>query len=96
MTISKICLYLLSIALLTTCAASKKQNKLKYDAELSQYKYPFPVYDFTFKSQNQNLIMRYGDLGRKNKKVAVLLHGKNFSGYYWNKIANDLLKKISG
>ena len=38
--------------------------------------------------------MRYMDIGDKNAdKVIVLLHGKNFSGYYWERIANDLLKR---
>jgi len=34
------------------------------------------------------------DIGDKDaRKVIVLLHGKNFSGYYWEKVAKDLLKK---
>jgi pimeloyl-ACP methyl ester carboxylesterase len=34
------------------------------------------------------------DVGDKDaQKVIVLLHGKNFSGYYWERVAKDLLKK---
>ena len=34
------------------------------------------------------------DIGEKDaQKVIVLLHGKNFSGYYWERVATDLLKK---
>jgi pimeloyl-ACP methyl ester carboxylesterase len=67
---------------------------VKFDKELSGYKYPFKVETFNFKSQKQNLNMRYMDIGdKKASKVIVLLHGKNFSGYYWERVAKDLLKK---
>ena len=38
--------------------------------------------------------MRYMDLGSaKAKKTAVLLHGKNFGGFYWERIAKSLQAK---
>lgn len=37
--------------------------------------------------------MAYMDLNKDSSKVALLLHGKNFSGYYWERIAKDLVKK---
>lgn len=65
-----------------------------FDSRLSQFQYPFPVYEYQFKSQDQELVMAYGDLGDKNSnKVAVLLHGKNFSGFYWDRVAKDLVKQ---
>lgn len=79
-----ICLVLISCGI---------QKKVRYNARLKGYVYPFPVQEFHFTSQNQPLVMAYGDLGdKKSSKVAVLLHGKNFAGYYWNRVANDLVK----
>ena len=70
------------------------ENPIKYNKELDGFKYPFKVNTFKFNSQNQDLKMRYMDIGDKNaKKVIVLLHGKNFSGYYWKRVANDLVKR---
>ena len=70
------------------------ENPIKYNKELDGFKYPFEVNTFKFNSQNQDLKMRYMDIGDKNaKKVIVLLHGKNFSGYYWKRVANDLVKR---
>lgn len=66
----------------------------KYNKELEGFNYPFEVNTFEFNSQNQDLKMRYMDIGDKTaQKVIVLLHGKNFSGYYWERVANDLLNK---
>ncbi len=64
-----------------------------FDSELSTFKYPFSVKKFEFKSQNQKLQMSYMDLNTSAKDVVVLLHGKNFSGFYWKRIANDLVAK---
>ncbi len=69
-------------------------TQVTYNKELDGFEYPFEVNTFDFNSQNQDLQMRYMDTGNKSaKKVAVLLHGKNFSGYYWEKVAKDLLEK---
>lgn len=69
----------------------------RYDAELTTFPYPFPVQEFHFESQRQKLTMRYMDVkptsGKQTKsaaKTAVLLHGKNFSGYYWESVATLL------
>jgi pimeloyl-ACP methyl ester carboxylesterase len=71
-----------------------QKEQLVFDSELSAFEYPFEVYSFSFQSQEKKLVMRYGDLGSKsNSKVAVLLHGKNFSGHYWDRIAKDLVEK---
>lgn len=68
-------------------------NQLRFDAELSQFAYPFEVHRFALESQNQSLSMRYMDVGsQESEKVIVLLHGKNFSGYYWERIAEDLIQ----
>lgn len=71
-----------------------KEKAVKYNKELDGFEYPFEVKTFNFNSQNQDLKMRYMDIGNKDAaKVIVLLHGKNFSGYYWAQVAQDLLSK---
>lgn len=56
-----------------------------FDAELSGSSYPYPVARFELESQRQTLRMAYMDVksARPNGKVALLLHGKNFSAAYW-------------
>ena len=66
----------------------------KYNSELDGYSYPFKVETFKLSSQNQELKMAYMDLKPekvKKDKVVVLLHGKNFAGYYFERMANDLV-----
>lgn len=78
---------------LTACGTLCVLDK-GYDAELSGFEYPFNVKRFKFSSQKQSLQMSFGDLGAKDsKKVAVLLHGKNFAGFYFDKIAKELVAK---
>ena len=79
---------------LTLISQGFAESPVKYNKELDGFKYPFEVNTFTFNSQNQDLKMRYMDIGEEDaQKVIVLLHGKNFSGYYWERVAKDLLKK---
>lgn len=62
------------------------------DITLSQYKYPFPVHFLSLHIQGQPLRMAYMDVqpSKPNGKTIVLLHGKNFSGAYWDSTAADL------
>lgn len=66
-----------------------------YDAELSQFPYPFTVQIFKLQTQQQSVKMAFMDVAEKkpNKPVVVLLHGKNFAGYYWQRITSDLSEK---
>ena len=89
---------LLLLLTFNTVSASTAANVPSYDKTLSQFQYPFPVLNFTFKTQNQSLTMGYMDVGAstatkasKKQKVAVLLHGKNFAGFYWQRVAQDLV-----
>lgn len=86
------CFILFSIiALMSQVTAA---TPVKYNKELDGFTYPFDVKTFNFNSQKKTLNMRYMDIGDKNaQKTIVLLHGKNFAGYYWERIANDLLKR---
>lgn len=48
-------------------------------------KYPFPVKFFQVKVEGQTVKMAYMDevSEQPNGKTVLLLHGKNFNGYYW-------------
>ncbi len=53
---------------------------------LDEYPYPYPVQFLTLNIQGQQLRMAYMDVAPKDwdgKRAAVLLHGKNFYGSYW-------------
>ncbi len=85
---------LASMALLTGCAGAPKPSEAVagFDARLTQFSYPFPVKQFTLQSQNQSLEMAYMDIAAENPngKTVLLLHGKNFSGFYWEKTIRSL------
>tara|TARA_R110001583_G_scaffold25094_14_gene91177 strand:- start:270 stop:1301 length:1032 start_codon:yes stop_codon:yes gene_type:complete len=69
-------------------------STLSYNKELEGFDYPFKVNTYSFSSQNQTLNMRYMDVGDKaSTNVIVLLHGKNFSGFYWEQSAQLLMDK---
>ncbi len=77
------------LLLILACLASPAAAQT-YGPELQGFDYPFPVQTFSFPSQEQALTMAYLDLaptgpnnGPENKKVAVLLHGKNFCAATW-------------
>lgn len=87
---------LLLIAMIGTLSVStfaqEDQSSPSYNARLEGYEYPFPVKMYSFESQNQTLEMAYMYLPPQgNNPVAVLFHGKNFSGAYWETTA-DLLQ----
>ncbi|WP_299269054.1 alpha/beta hydrolase [uncultured Psychrosphaera sp.] len=87
-------LILVSVLILTFTGDASAQNPVKYNKELDGFDYPFEVNTFEFDSQKQTLKMRYMDIGNKDaEKVVVLLHGKNFAGFYWEDVANDLVSK---
>jgi pimeloyl-ACP methyl ester carboxylesterase len=66
-----------------------------YDAELSTYPYPFEVHERRFTSQGQPLKMAYMDVSpaQPNGRTVVLLHGKNFSGAYWDRTIRALTER---
>jgi pimeloyl-ACP methyl ester carboxylesterase len=78
---------------LTIPALIAAQTDLKpLDALLSNFEYPFDVQHFETSAQGQTLRMAYMDLRseKANGKTVILLHGKNFSGAYWETTAKDL------
>jgi pimeloyl-ACP methyl ester carboxylesterase len=65
----------------------------RYDAVLSDARYPFPVQYLELQTQRQQLRMAYMDVQpeRPNGRSVLLLHGKNFSGFYWQPTMRRLL-----
>jgi len=65
------------------------------DARLTNFEYPFPVREFTVRAQQQELPMAFMDVkptAESNGRTVVLLHGKNFSGNYWE----DTIRSLAG
>lgn len=63
---------------------------------VAQEPYPYPVKYITIHAEEQTFRMAYMDIlpeKAKSAKIALLLHGKNFNGYYWKDVANYLLDK---
>ncbi|MBP1129700.1 MULTISPECIES: alpha/beta fold hydrolase [Serratia] len=85
--------WLLSAALITfaTTAAETPQ----YGQELQGFHYPYPLQQFSFGSQGQQLSMGYMDVppeGKANGHTAVLMHGKNFCAATWQETIKALTK----
>ncbi|MEO6316280.1 MAG: alpha/beta hydrolase [Chitinophagaceae bacterium] len=54
----------------------------------AQVRYPFPLQRFVFQVEGKTSYMSYMDVQpvNGNGKTILLLHGKNFSGYYWKEV----------
>jgi pimeloyl-ACP methyl ester carboxylesterase len=65
----------------------------RFGSCLEQVRYPFPVKFLPLESQRASLEMAYMDVapGSPNGRSVVLLHGKNFNGYYWESTVTSLL-----
>ena len=94
-------LCMLALLLTTACATNQKasnENSKKaegFDKVLTGYEYPYPVSYYNFEGQGQKLQMAYMDVKPEGPttKTIVMLHGKNFSGYYFAPIVKELVKK---
>jgi len=64
-----------------------------YGARLEGFEYPYPVKNFTMRSQRQPLEMAYMDVAPKGtpRGTVVLLHGKNFCAATWQETIAPLL-----
>ncbi|MFW5967455.1 MAG: alpha/beta fold hydrolase [Persicimonas sp.] len=65
------------------------------DGRLSDYEYPFEVETFAFDAQRQDLEMAYMDVAPEEDErgTVLLLHGKNFSGAYWEETIETLVEE---
>jgi len=63
---------------------------------LEEYPYPWPVHFLPLEIERQDLRMAYMDVapsGPGNGRAVVLMHGKNFGGYYWRDVAQWLAER---
>lgn len=87
-------LFLLVFSLTT----HSSENVPVLSARLNEVQYPFPVYYLPVKNQQQTLEMAYMDVkpkhqnGKTLEKTVLLLHGKNFSGLYWQDTIRQLIQ----
>ena len=90
-----VCVALLVIAAFQVVSfASENTTELKpLGIALEEYSYPWPVHFLPLKIEGQNLRMAYMDVPpsmNANGRTVVLMHGKNFGGYYWCGVAHSL------
>jgi pimeloyl-ACP methyl ester carboxylesterase len=80
---------------LLACALLLLFQGTAYDAVLTGYPYPFEVRRHPVKAQQQDLEMAYMDVRpqRPNGRAVLLLHGKNFSGAYWERTIRALTER---
>jgi pimeloyl-ACP methyl ester carboxylesterase len=75
-------------ALVSGSGESSKANQLpeSIDPEATNFPYPFPVRFFPLMVERETVRMAFMDVAptvHANGRTVVLLHGKNFSGAYW-------------
>lgn len=86
---------LISLFFLSCTTQTLRKAPSGFDARLSTYDYPFSVETFEVENQGQKLSMSYMDVKPQGVPVGtiVLLHGKNFGGFYFARLAKDLVAK---
>jgi pimeloyl-ACP methyl ester carboxylesterase len=85
--------HLLVLLLVFGSAGASAEIPEKFGSRLEEVSYPFQVNVFQFESQRQTLEMAYMDVipDKPNGRVVLLLHGKNFNGYYWESTIRALI-----
>lgn len=86
-------LFILAILVCYPMIHAQNPNTLQpLDKELSTITYPYPTFTRDFTSQKQELKMVFMDAKptKANGKTVVLLHGKNFNGYYFQSTIKSL------
>jgi pimeloyl-ACP methyl ester carboxylesterase len=75
----------LVVFLAVACLHAGEEIPGQFGSRLEEVSYPFPVEVFGFESQRDTLEMAYMDVAAEqpNGRAVLLLHGKNFNGYYW-------------
>ena len=85
-------LFFMGTLLIASLAQAQQPSLTPYDAELTNYQYPYPVSFIQLNIQGETLKMVYMDVKplSPNGHVVMLLHGKNFNGAYWGQTAKVL------
>ncbi len=92
------CILLMSLSLVLLAHSGSGQEQAPVyttplGIALDEYPYPYPVQFLTLNIDGQQLRMAYMDVAPKDwdgKRAAVLLHGKNFYGSYWENTVKAL------
>jgi pimeloyl-ACP methyl ester carboxylesterase len=84
---------LLFLLLAVVCVRASEEIPERFGSRLEEVSYPFPVEVFGFESQRETLEMAYMDVTPENPngRTVLLLHGKNFNGYYWESTVRVLI-----
>ena len=87
-----LCIYMIISVAHFGYAQDKKVTPL--GVNLENYQYPFQVKYILLTIQFEDLKMAYMDVqpAKPSGRTVLLLHGKNFSGSYWETTANELSK----
>src|SRR3984885_15276754 len=82
----------MSTLLINSTIMAQQPSIKALDIDLSNYQYPYPVQFIAFNIQGEALKMAYMDVkpANANGHVVMLLHGKNFNGFYWGETAKVL------
>ncbi len=94
----RICVAFLAIALFQAAGVAAENATPASDLKplgiaLEEYPYPWPVHFLPLTIEGQNLRMAYMDVppsAPANGRTVVLMHGKNFGGYYWRNVVQWL------
>lgn len=80
--------------ILFSCA-STKGDKTGFSKEIPEFDYPYLVGHHYFPSQGEDVQMAYMDVKPEGaiKDTVVLLHGKNFSGFYFKTLIEHFQSK---
>jgi len=97
----QISLVVLVIALLPSAKIQGQQTARPAELKplgiaLEEYAYPWPVHFLPLEIEGQDVRMAYMDVPptiAANGRVIVLMHGKNFGGYYWHEVAQWLAEQ---
>jgi pimeloyl-ACP methyl ester carboxylesterase len=75
----------LVVFLAVACLQAGEEIPGQFGNRLEEVSYPFAAEVFGFESQRDTLEMAYMDVAAEqpNGRAVLLLHGKNFNGYYW-------------
>ena len=78
-----------ALLVLCSCAGVDSQQQ-GFTRDIPEFEYPFAVKEYSFNSQGERVQMSYMDVAPTHspKDVIVLLHGKNFSGFYFKTLIN--------
>ena len=84
---------LLALWMLTLNLVSKAQKQDTLSITLENVKYAYPVKYLAILTEGQDVRMAYMDVAptaKNNGRTVMLLHGKNFGGYYWTAVIKSL------